>query len=132
MTDGAEEDGVEGAQLLQAVGGHHAPGLDVGFAAPIEFLPAALETETAPGGFDNTNPFGNDFLTDAVTGNDRDFEGFHRTENGLSRACMAQTAYKSEAYLNVGVPSRNIRKVICLHRSVQPCFVGRAGLSARR
>jgi hypothetical protein len=60
MADGAEEDGVEGAELLQAVGGHHAAGSQIGLATPIEVPPAALETEAASG-FDDANAVGDDF-----------------------------------------------------------------------
>jgi len=69
---------VEGAELLQTVGGHHAACLQMDFATPIEVLPAALETKAATGGFDDANAFGNDFLAEPVAGDNRNVEGFHR------------------------------------------------------
>ena len=36
MADGAEKNGVEGQELLEPVLGHHAAGLEIGLAAPVE------------------------------------------------------------------------------------------------
>src|SRR5216683_1567452 len=113
MPDRAEEGSVERAELLETVGGHHAAGLEVCFAAPIELLPAALETKAASGGFDDTNAFRNDFLTDTVAGNYRDLEGFHRAGPQAFRPnLMTRNAYKGEAYLNVSAQSLDKRKLI--------------------
>ena len=37
-TNGAEENCIKALQLLQAIGGHHAPGAAIVIAAPIEIL----------------------------------------------------------------------------------------------
>jgi hypothetical protein len=113
VADRAEEDGVEGAELLEAVGGHHPAGVQVRFAAPIKFLPAALETKAAAGGFEDANAFRNDFLTDTVAGNYRDLEGFHRAGPQAFRPnLMTQNACKCEAYLIVSAQSLDKRKLI--------------------
>ena len=48
--DGAEEDGVEGPQLLEAVFRHHAPALQEPFAAPVELGPLEGDIEAPPHG----------------------------------------------------------------------------------
>jgi hypothetical protein len=76
-------------------------------------LPAAFEAKAASGGFDDTNAFRNDFLTDTVAGDYRYFEGFHRPgARAFRRKWMTRNAYKGEAYLNVSAQSLDKRKLI--------------------
>ncbi len=49
--DGAEIDRIVGAQLLDAVLGHHAARLEVALARPIKLLPDELEAVLLSGGF---------------------------------------------------------------------------------
>ena len=70
--DGAEEDGVVPAELVEAVRRHHAAGLRVGFAGPVVGGDVQGEAEPARGGAEHAQAFGNDFLADAVAGQRRD------------------------------------------------------------
>ena len=73
----AEIDGVEGAERLDAVGGHHRTGLQVPLARPVELLP--LELDAVPGRrrFQDPHTLGHDFLADPVSGNQRDLQRIH-------------------------------------------------------
>ena len=74
--DGAEVDGVEVLEGVQAVGVHHLAGLGVVPAAPGELGP--LEGELAAGilrqGVQDAAAGGDDFLADAVGGDGSDAE----------------------------------------------------------
>ena len=78
MTNGAKEDGIERSQLLQAVVGHHFAGAHVRFAAPVKRVPMQAKIETPARRFEHTDTFRNHFLSDAVSGDDRDVKGFHQ------------------------------------------------------
>ncbi len=95
MSYGTKEYRIEGPQLLKAVWRHHPSGFDVGFATPIEWMPLALESELLPGCFQHTDAFRDDFLPDAVSGDDSDLESFHvrRTLSLLGRQQWRQRSY---------------------------------------
>src|ERR1700682_2116804 len=84
MSPGPHENGVEGLQLLQTIFRHHLPGLNVGFATPIEGAPIALKPEAPPGRFQNANAFWYDFFADAVSRDNCDIEGLHKCRRCLS------------------------------------------------
>ena len=77
MADGAEVDGVELPELVDAAGGQRFAGLQVALAAPVEVLRFVGELfELADGGQD-LEGFGGHFGTGAVAGNDGQFERGH-------------------------------------------------------
>src|SRR3984893_4702775 len=78
VANGAEENGVERLQLPQAVVGHHLSGLHVRFAAPVKRVPLQAKIKTPAGRFEHTDTFRNHFLSDAVSGDDRDVKCFHQ------------------------------------------------------
>src|SRR4029077_3379040 len=76
-TDGAKENRLMMAYLLEAILGHHATCLRVQSAAPVKVLPVESETEFARGRVKDANTFGHDFFANAVTGNDGDLVALH-------------------------------------------------------
>ena len=77
IADRAEKDGGERGELIDAVFRHHAPGLGVGFARPVEFAPFERNTELAADFLQHGHRFGQYFLADAVTRNKRDLVTCH-------------------------------------------------------
>src|SRR5213593_2310361 len=65
----AEEDRVELPELVEAVLGHHAAGLRVNLAAPVEDRPLELEAEPPAGRLEDPNALGHDLLADPITRN---------------------------------------------------------------
>ena len=78
VADGAEEDGVVRGKLFEGVGGHHGAVLEVVFGAPIEVGEVEVEGELLACGAEDVEGGWDDFLADAVAGNDRDAEVAHR------------------------------------------------------
>src|SRR3546814_1610090 len=68
--DGAEVDGVEFLHLRDAVFRHHAAGLGITLAGPVEELPFDGEAVPAGDRLGRTLALGDHFLADAVAGND--------------------------------------------------------------
>ena len=80
VADGAEIDGVEGAEGVEAVLGHHEAGAAEVVRAPIEVLDG--EPEAAEGGFEGLEDGesgGYDFLADAIAGDGGNPVGAHGT-----------------------------------------------------
>src|ERR1700730_14197590 len=77
IPDSAKKNSIEFRQLLKAVHRHHRSGADILFAAPIKLVPGKFELEAAARGFENADTFWNYFLSDAVTGDNRDVETSH-------------------------------------------------------
>src|SRR5579859_5414110 len=75
MPHSAKENGVEATKLLKAIYRHHASGVEVEIAAPVEMLPLALDIQIARGRFDDAEAFGNDFMSDTVAFDDGDVVG---------------------------------------------------------
>jgi hypothetical protein len=69
--DGAEENGVSAAQLVEAVGRHHPPFGQVVFAAPRQIGGRDGEAMPLGGGVDNGQGRRCDFLANTVAGDDR-------------------------------------------------------------
>jgi hypothetical protein len=67
--DRAEIDCFELAELFDAILGHHATGLVVGLAGPVEFSPIEVDAVFAAGCLESANALGHDFLSDAVAWN---------------------------------------------------------------
>src|SRR4029077_9684183 len=78
MANSAEEDGMEGLQLLEAVFRHHFPRLRIRFAAPVKRAPMQAKVETPARRFQHTDTFRNHFFSDAVSSDHRNVEGFHQ------------------------------------------------------
>ena len=68
---GAQQDRVERAQHLDPVLRHHAPGLAVGLAVPVEVLPIEPHAEAPAGGLQHPHRLRHDLVADAIAGNDR-------------------------------------------------------------
>src|SRR4029077_11425139 len=66
----AKIDGVETAQPVEPVFGHHPAGPEIGFAAPVKMLPGKSRVVTSPCRFQYAKTFGHDLATDAVPFND--------------------------------------------------------------
>src|SRR4030081_3090957 len=77
VAHGAQKNGVKWPQLLQTVVRHHFSGLHVGFTAPVEFVPLPPEAKALACGFEHADAFGNHFLADAVSGDNRNGKSFH-------------------------------------------------------
>ena len=58
MADGAEQDGVELAQLVEAVGGQRFAGFEIAVAAPIEMGEVELEAFQLGDGLQNLDALG--------------------------------------------------------------------------
>src|SRR5579859_806633 len=77
MAYGAKENCVKRPQLRQTIIRHHLSGLHIPFAAPVKRTPLHPKIETTPRRFQYTNTFRNNFLSDAIAGNDRNVESSH-------------------------------------------------------
>ena len=75
VADGAEEDRVELAELVEAVGGQRFAGFEVAVAAPVEVLSLEREVFELGDGLEDLDAFGGDFGAGAVAADDGDFEG---------------------------------------------------------
>ena len=75
VADGAEEDGVELAELVEAVVGEWAAGFEVAVAGPIEVGELEADVLLLGDGFQNFDAFGGDFGAGAVSADDGDFLG---------------------------------------------------------
>ena len=76
-SDGAQVDGIVISNFGEAVFRHHFSVFREVVAAPGFFVELELDVEFARGRFEHAHAFGDDFLADAVTGDDGDFVGFH-------------------------------------------------------
>src|SRR3979411_581784 len=85
VSDSAQEDSVKRPQLLNAVRRHHASGLDIGFATPIERVPLELESKALSGGFQNPDALRNHFFPNTISGNHCYVESLHGRSFILSR-----------------------------------------------
>src|SRR5262245_17365863 len=85
---GAEKHGVELLQLLEAVLRHHAAGLGVDLATPVEMRHLIREAEFLSGCFEDAQPFGDDFVADAIALYDSDFESGHSKDSISSYPAM--------------------------------------------
>lgn len=70
-------DGVEAAQLVDGIGGHHPSGFKVSLAAPVKMLPGKRDVMASSSSFENAKPFRHHLESDAVPFNDRDVVAFH-------------------------------------------------------
>ncbi len=77
VADSAEKNGVEGAQLFEAVVRHHFSGLEVRLAAPIKIFTSKFQIEAAPGRLQHAQSFRYYFFSDAISWNYRNLESFH-------------------------------------------------------
>src|SRR5262249_59665913 len=66
---GAEEDRLELPEPVEPVFRHHAAGLGVALAAPVERRPLDVEAEPASGRVEDAHALGHDFFADSVTRN---------------------------------------------------------------
>ena len=71
VSHGTEENGVKGPELLDAVRWHHPAGFHIRFAAPIQVLPTEAESKALPCDLENPHAFGDNFLADAVSEDNR-------------------------------------------------------------
>ena len=75
VADGAEEDGVELAELVEAVVWEGGAGFEEAVAAPIEMGELDLDVFQFGDGLENFDTLGRDFGTGAVAADDGDFAG---------------------------------------------------------
>ena len=80
MADGAEEDAVELAELVEAVGGQGFAGFEIAVAAPVEVgeLEVAVEAFELGDGLEDLDAFGGDLGAGAVAADDCDVHGIVR------------------------------------------------------
>ena len=74
-THGAEKDGIERPELLEAVLGHHPAGLEIVLAGVRKLFEIHGKLEASGKRLQGPHPFGHDFAADAVTGDQRDTIG---------------------------------------------------------
>src|SRR5437763_16314303 len=72
ITDSAEKYGIVGPQLIEPIFRHHATGLGVGLAAPVEFAPLKRETIAARRRLQRLDAFRYDLAPYTVAGDDGD------------------------------------------------------------
>src|SRR3954466_10334791 len=92
--DGAEEDGVEGLQLLEAAFRDIAPGLLETFRAPVEVL--ELEAKTILQLFEDFDARRDHLVADPVAGNGSDAIGLHAATLDCARTASATAAPTSD------------------------------------
>jgi hypothetical protein len=72
MSDSAKENSLEFAELLDAVCRHHLPGIEISFAAPIEWVPFTGKSIAAASRLKHANAFGHNLFPDTIARYDRD------------------------------------------------------------
>src|SRR5256885_15687591 len=72
MTDRSQENTVKGSQMIQAVHRHHAAGVKVRLAAPIEMGPREVNAIATASRLEYTDALGYDFTADSIPRDDRD------------------------------------------------------------
>src|SRR5581483_9097105 len=68
--DRAEKDRIVRADLREPVVRHHRAGLEISLAAPVEMIPGEAQPVLRSGRFEHADPLRDDFLADAVAGDD--------------------------------------------------------------
>ena len=91
---GAQIDGVELAELFEAVLRHHATGAGEDLAAPVEGGPLKIETKAASGRLQHAHAFGHHFLADPVARNHRNpmchpYRSLHTCSSPSMQSCHA-------------------------------------------
>src|SRR5208283_19277 len=79
IADGTKIDGVETAQLVEPIFGHHPAGLEISLTAPVKILPGKGRVVTAPRVFQCPEAFGHDLATDSIAFDDRNLVMTHST-----------------------------------------------------
>src|SRR5207245_7666691 len=79
VSHGTQEDRVERPQLLDTIGRHHLPSLDISFATPIKRVPVESESEALSCHFQHTDAFWHHLFPNAVACDDRYVESSHET-----------------------------------------------------
>src|SRR5207247_5716323 len=103
VADRAKEHGVEPLQLLEAILRHHAAGLRINLATPVEMSHLVREAEFFSRRFDHPQAFRHHLVADAIPFYNRDFECGHSDDSistrlrawryGVTRAvCAVDTA----------------------------------------
>src|SRR2546421_10764409 len=77
VSHGTQEDRVKRSQLLDTIGRHHLPSLDVSFATPIKRVPVESESKALSCRFQHTDAFWHHLFPNAVACDDRDVESSH-------------------------------------------------------
>src|SRR2546427_10244953 len=77
VSHGTQEDRVERPQLLDTIGRHHLPSLDINVATPIKRLPVESESEALSCRFQHTDAFWHHLFPNAVACDDRDVDSSH-------------------------------------------------------
>src|SRR5438094_10637191 len=97
VSHGTQEDRVKRSQLLDTIGRHHLPSLDVSFATPIKRVPVESEFKALSCRFQHTDAFWHHLFLNAVACDDRDVESSHEAtlylfslvSNGVSSLTFA-------------------------------------------
>src|SRR6266404_3916961 len=74
VSHGSQEDRVKRSQLLDTIGWHHLPSLDVSFATPIKRVPVESESKALSCRFQHTDAFWHYLFPDAVACDDSNRE----------------------------------------------------------
>src|SRR5207245_9308113 len=77
VSHSTQEDRVKRSQLLDTIGRHHLPSLDVSFATPIKRVPVESESKALSCRFQHTDAFCHHLFPNAVACDDRDVESSH-------------------------------------------------------
>src|SRR5579864_163191 len=94
ISDSAKINGIEIAELVEAILGHHPAGLEISLATPIKMLPGESYVKTPPGGLENAKTFGHDLASDAVPFNDCDLVAIHNSSpNSLAHEVIHASAF---------------------------------------
>src|SRR5207237_6506112 len=102
VSHGTQEDRVERPQLLDTIGRHHLPSLDINVATPIKRLPVESEPEALSCRFQHTDAFWHYLFPDAVACDDCNIESFHGCQTyPFSADSKRESALISEAEYKV-------------------------------
>src|SRR5437016_12383896 len=77
VSHGTQEDRVKRSQLLDTIGRHHLPSLDVSFATPIKRVPVESESKALSCRFQHTDAFSYHLFPNSVACDYRDVEISH-------------------------------------------------------
>src|SRR5205085_8802174 len=103
IADRTEKHGIVGPQLIESVFRHHAAGLGVGLAAPVEFAPLQRKAVAPRCRFQRVNAFRHDFAPDAVAGDNGDpICAGHRFASALRRQISSFRGFGDRAVVAPG------------------------------
>ena len=116
MTDCSQENTVKRSQLFQALHRHHATGVEVGLATPIEMDPGEVNAIATARCFEHTDAFRYNFASDSIPRDDRNLVLFFGTflHRVLAYFPQSATSFRASSTRSSARTTSTIISAFCL------------------